>query len=101
MKTRFKRIRTVWIFAISLSFPVFLATSHFIILGEADFLSSHLKFENPDQEYLSLHENKKLIGLDSANLPVVFSLGPVFSNLAFHFSLNAHSLDPKAEILRC
>ncbi len=91
----------IWVLAISLSFPVFLAYSHYMILAEADFLASNLKFENPDQENLSLHDNKKLIVLNVANLPVVLLSGPVLFEQAFHSPFNTGSLHLETAILRC
>jgi hypothetical protein len=91
----------VLVLTISLSFPAGLAYSHYLVLGEVDFLASNFKFENPDQENLSLHDPKKWIILDGVSLPVVLLSKPVHFEQSLRFSFSPDSLDTKAAILRC
>ena len=101
MKThsRIQVLVVIWLF---LAVPVCFTFFHYYSLSNADFLSSSLKIETPDELTLppGLLDNKwKIIG--SSGLSILFSL-EINSFVKFHSVLpQISSLNQVTSILRC
>jgi hypothetical protein len=101
MKKRFKAPQIFLVIAISffvLTLPAYLRCTK---LSEANFVSSDLSFENPDQQNkLSDYENELEVFGPSA-FSIIFLPGTNLLQQSFHFFSQALSLRQKTFILRC
>jgi len=94
-------IQTFLVIAISLFIPIVQTYLHYYVLSEADFLSSDLKFESPDQEILPIiKQNEYKIFLSSAS-SIIFLAEVILVEQFPHLSFTLCSLEEKVVILRC
>ena len=101
MKKRIKRIQAILIIALSFSLTLFSTYILYHNLAQADFLSSSLSFENPDQEDLLFGQQDESKIFVSSPFSILFLPGiNLFGNLPY-FSFSTPSFDQKALILRC
>ncbi len=101
MKKRIKRIQAILIIALSFSLTLFSTYILYHNLAQADFLSSDLSFENPDQEDLFIRQQAESKLFVSNPFSILFLPGVnLFGHLPY-FSFSTPSFDQKALILRC
>jgi hypothetical protein len=94
-------VQTFLVIAISLFIPIFQGYSHYYDLAEADFLSSDLSFESPDEEIsLTIKQNESKIFPLSASC-VIFGLKIILAEQFPHSPSILSFFDQKALVLRC
>jgi hypothetical protein len=101
MKKRFKAPQIFLVIAISffvLTLPAYLRRTK---LSEADFVSSDLSFENPDQQNELSDYGNQLEVFGPSALCIIFLPGTNLFEQSSHFFLQALSLSQKTLILRC
>ena len=97
-----KPVRIFLIIVISFSIPL-LFSAYFLYynLAEADFLSSDLVIENPDQEHILLGEQNESKAFISSAFPIIFPQEIILFEQSHHFPSIICSRDEKTFILRC
>jgi hypothetical protein len=101
MKKRFKNIQIFLVMAISFfifALPAYLRYANF---SEANFVSSDLSFEKPDQENGPSDYGNELIVFGPTAFSIIFLPGTNLLRQSFHFFSQALSPCQKPFILRC
>ena len=98
VKTRFIQPALVVVSLLILAFSAYL---HYSSLAEADFISLELSLEAPDQENLSVDQQKESKVFIWSILAAMFLLGAIFFVQNPSFSFQAPSLNQRISLLRC
>jgi hypothetical protein len=100
MMNQFKNMHLVLTLAISLFIPLFLAYSLYVDLSGTVLLSSDMRFEDPEDEDLSVFQNEFKVFVSTAfSIFLLPSAGSIEESHLFSFLLTPY---PKNKlILRC
>jgi hypothetical protein len=101
MKKRLERFQVFLVIAVSFFILAFPAYLHCNNLSEADFLSSDLSFENPDQQNGPSDYGNELKVFGPTAFFIIFLTGTNLFEQSSHSFSQAPSLRQKTLVLRC